>query len=137
MLAGNVVALLSPCLFIPVLTLIFGVDNYDYQSMRDIRKGDDHEIAAEAHVDLELIPGERAADSYEVEQTKLERAAKIARITTVVMTFILLVLWPFPLYGTSYIFSEKFFTGWVSVGIIWLFFSMYVFSSPLFSPHMN
>jgi len=125
MLAGNVVALLSPCLFIPILTLIFGADNYDFKSMRDIRKGDDHEIAEEAHVDLELIPGERAADSPEVEQAKLERAAKIARITTVVMTFILLVLWPFPMYGTSYIFSKKFFTGWVAVGILWLFFSAF------------
>ncbi|KAG0138172.1 Sodium:solute symporter family-domain-containing protein [Tuber indicum] len=128
MLAGNVVALLSPLIFIPILTLIFGIDNYDYESMRAIRKGDDHDIAAEAHIDLELIPGERAgsngSETEEVEQKKLEKAAKIARITTVVMTLILLVLWPFPLYGTSYIFSKKFFTGWVSVGIIWLFFSM-------------
>lgn len=128
MLAGNVVALLSPLIFIPILTLIFGVDNYDYESMRAIRKGDDHEIAAEAHVDLELIPGERAgsngSESEELEQKNLEKAAKIARLTTVAMTLILLVLWPFPLYGTGYIFSKKFFTGWVSVGIIWLFFSM-------------
>lgn len=129
MLAGNVVALLSPVIFIPILTLIFGMDNYDYESMRAIRKGDDHDIAAEAHVDLELIPGERAgsngSESEELEQKNLEKAAKIARLTTVVMTLILLVLWPFPLYGTGYIFSKKFFTGWVSVGIIWLFFSMF------------
>jgi hypothetical protein len=133
MLAGNVVALLSPCLFIPLLTLFFGLDNYDFESMRAIRKGDDHDIAQEAHIDLELIPGEYVtADSEEVEQQKLTKAANIARITTVVMTLILLVLWPFPLYGTGYIFSKKFFTGWVSVGIIWMFFSAYV-SSPLSS----
>lgn len=28
-----------------------------------------------------------------------------------------------PLYGTGYIFSKSFFTGWVSVGIIWIFCS--------------
>jgi len=28
-----------------------------------------------------------------------------------------------PLYGTGYIFSKKFFTGWVTVGIIWIFCS--------------
>jgi len=28
-----------------------------------------------------------------------------------------------PMYGTGYIFSKKFFTGWVVVGILWLFFS--------------
>jgi hypothetical protein len=26
-----------------------------------------------------------------------------------------------PLYGTGYIFSKKFFTGWVIVSIIWIF----------------
>ena len=125
MLVGNVVALLSPCVFVPLFTLIFGADDYDYQTMRDIRKADDHDIAAEAHVQLELIPGEAPRTSEEEEQRKLSRAAFIARTTTVVMTLILLVLWPFPLFGTSYVFSKKFFTGWVSVGIAWLFFSAF------------
>ncbi|GME83795.1 unnamed protein product [Ambrosiozyma monospora] len=26
-----------------------------------------------------------------------------------------------PMYGSSYIFSKKFFTGWVVVGILWMF----------------
>lgn len=30
-----------------------------------------------------------------------------------------------PLYGTGYIFSKKFFTGWVVVGIIWIFCSTF------------
>ena len=34
-----------------------------------------------------------------------------------------LVLWPMPMYGSGYIFSKKFFTGWVTVGIIWIFCS--------------
>lgn len=29
-----------------------------------------------------------------------------------------------PLYGTGYIFSKSFFTGWVVVGIIWIFCSL-------------
>lgn len=28
-----------------------------------------------------------------------------------------------PLYGSGYIFSKSFFTGWVAVGIIWIFAS--------------
>merc|ERR1711977_108021 len=51
------------------------------------------------------------------------RASKIAGWTTVTMTLVLLVLWPMPLYGTGYVFSKKFFTGWVVVGIMWLGFS--------------
>ena len=39
-------------------------------------------------------------------------------------TIVLLVLWPFPLYGSGYIFSKSFFTGWVTVGIIWIFCSL-------------
>lgn len=61
---------------------------------------------------------------------------------TVGLTLALLVLWPMPMFGSGYIFSEKvfppprfndrdtmltnglqFFTGWVIVGIIWLFAS--------------
>ncbi len=30
-----------------------------------------------------------------------------------------------PMYGSGYVFSKKFFTGWVSVGIIWLFCSTF------------
>jgi urea-proton symporter len=136
MLAGNVAALLSPVVFIPILTFAFGKQNYDWVSMMAIRLGDDTDIAASAHIDLELVPGHHkpsasattaaaaaAATEAEAEQAKLKKSAFIARTVTVVMTLILLVLWPMPLYGSSYIFSKKFFTGWVTVGILWLFCS--------------
>lgn len=128
MLAGNVAALLSPLVFIPILTFAFGRQKYDWLSMKEIRIGDDTDIAAAAHVDLELTPGaDRIADvdpdADAAEQRKLSRAAVIARSTTIVMTLILLVLWPMPLYGSGYIFSKPFFTGWVTVGILWLFCS--------------
>jgi len=123
MLAGNVVALLSPCIFIPILTYGLGSEDYDYESMRQIRRADDSELAKEAHVDLSLIPG--SAEAEEAEQRHLNRAAFIARILTVVMAICFLVLLPMPIYGSGYIFSSKFFTGWVTVGIIWLFFSAF------------
>ena len=113
-------ALLSPLIFTPLFTLIFGVDKYDWASMAAIRKGDDHDMAAAAHMDLEAIPGERdtPVDEMEVEQAKLLRASKIAKAMTVILTLALLVLWPMPMYGSGYIFSKKFFTGWVVVGIM-------------------
>ena len=123
MLAGNVVALLSPVIFIPVLTLIFGVDNYDWVSMKNIRLVDDSDVTAAAHMDIEAVHGRHAALSPEAEaaeQAKLFRASKIAKITTATLTLVLLVLWPMPLYGSGYIFSQSFFSGWVIVGIIWL-----------------
>ena len=28
-----------------------------------------------------------------------------------------------PMFGSAYVFSKPFFTGWVVVGILWIFFS--------------
>lgn len=116
MLAGNVVALLSPLIFIPVLTYAFKPQNYDWVSMKEIKKADDHDLAFTAGLDIEEVPGGHVqlAAEQEHEQALLMRAAKIARWLTVFLTLALLVLWPMPMYGSGYIFSKSFFTGWVS-----------------------
>ncbi|KAJ5656948.1 hypothetical protein N7507_008898 [Penicillium longicatenatum] len=127
MLAGNVAALLSPVVISPILTLIFGTQNYDYESMRQIRKVDDSEVAADAHIDIELVPGEAGPSETENEDEirKLNKAALYSRTLTIFMAFAMLILWPIPMYGTSYVFSKKFFTGWVVVGILWLFCTLF------------
>ena len=127
MLAGNVAALLSPLVFVPVLTFAFGRQKYDWVSMKNIKRGDDTEIVRRHSVDLELVPGHSntSADADAEEQAKLWKSALIARSLTGFMTIALLVLWPMPMYGSGYIFSKKFFTGWVVVGILWLFFSTF------------
>ncbi|KAI9835472.1 MAG: hypothetical protein M1819_002390 [Sarea resinae] len=127
MLAGNVAALLSPLVYIPIFTYAFGRQNYDYVSMKEIQRGDDSDVAAANHVELELVPGSSGTDDDEtrMEEAKLFRASRIAKIITAIMTISFLVLWPMPMYGTGYIFSKQFFTGWVVVGIIWLFGSSF------------
>lgn len=94
--------------------------------MAKIRLANDTDLAAAAHFDPEQIPDHphHLLASDEAEQTQLLRASKIAKTMTLILTIVLLVLWPMPMYGTGYIFSKKFFTAWVVVGIIWLFFSM-------------
>lgn len=125
MLAGNVVSLLAPLIFIPVLSFALKSPKYDWISMKAIRLGDDSDLAAAAHMDLELVPGasSRSDHENEMEQRQLARSAKIARSLTIFLTLALLILWPMPMYGSGYIFSKKFFTGWVAVGILWLFCS--------------
>ncbi|KAK8164758.1 urea active transporter [Phyllosticta citrichinensis] len=130
MLAGNVVALLSPLVFIPILTYMPGLggpQRYDWLSMKAIRKADDGDVAASAHVDLELVPGGTRNSEFEAraEAAQLQRASRIARALTVVLAVSFLVLWPMPMYGSHYVFSKPFFTGWVVVGILWLFCSMF------------
>lgn len=127
MLAGNVVSLLAPMVFIPILSFAWKSPKYDWMSMKLIRRADDKDLADAAHIDIELVPGEthETAEQEAQEQQKLQRAAKIARSLTVFLTLSLLVLWPMPMYGSGYIFSKKFFTGWVAVGILWLFCSTF------------
>jgi hypothetical protein len=127
MLAGNVVSLLAPLIFIPIFSFLMRSPKYDWLSMKAIRRADDHDLAAAAHVDLEMVPGEssRTDDDELMEQQKLRRAATIARSLTVFLTLSLLILWPMPMYGSGYIFSKGFFTGWVAVGILWLFCSAF------------
>ncbi|KID89937.1 urea active transporter [Metarhizium guizhouense ARSEF 977] len=125
MLAGNVTALLSPVVFIPVLCLVFGLDKYDWQSMMDIRRADDHDMLENEGLDAEAQRVAEMAEqaNFDQEQRKLDRAFKIACIITISMALSFLILWPMPMYGSGYIFSKKFFTGWVTVGIIWIFCS--------------
>ncbi len=135
MLAGNVAALCSPLIFVPILTFTFGRQNYDWVSMWNIRKVDDSAILRRSSVDPErrassaaihhraAIRAAAADAESDAEQAKLKKSALIARSITVFMALALIILWPMPMYGTAYIFSEKFFTGWVAVGILWLFCS--------------
>jgi SSS family transporter len=125
MLAGNVAALLSPVVLVAIFTLIFGIDKYDWKSMMEIRRGDDHELTDAAGLRVEDVRGGQGetGTEFEEEQKKLKRAGKISKTATVIITLAFLVLWPMPMYGTGYIFSKPFFTGWVTVGIIWIFCS--------------
>lgn len=107
MLAGNVVALLSPLIFVPILTFAFGSQNYDYESMKTIRRADDSELADKAGIDLEDVPGGRRESviEMEAEQKQLARSAIIARSMTVVLTLALLILWPMPLVSPGNTYS--------------------------------
>lgn len=130
MLVGNVVALCSPLVFIPLLTYVppFKPQKYDWVSMATISKGDDSDIvASSAMLDPEQMAANgaslQATVSQVEERSQLDRAAKLARILCVTLSLCFIILWPMPLFGTGYVFSKGFFTGWIVVGILWLFFS--------------
>lgn len=91
--------------------------------MKSIRRGEDDDLIDAAHIDPELVPGHAAQidSDYETEQAKLLKNSKIAKWMTGILAAALLILWPLPMFGSGYIFSQKFFTGWVVIGIIWIF----------------
>ncbi len=49
----------------------------------------------------------------------LAKASRDAKIVCVVLIIIFLIIIPFSLYGTGYIFSRGFFTGWTVIVFIW------------------
>jgi len=127
MLVGNVVALLSPIFFVGVLTII-KPDNYDFESMKAIEldNDDDQLPPGDTEMQLTATPVHRLTrEELLAEAEHLSRASLIAKSLAAFLTIALLVLWPMPMYGTGYIFSLKFFTGWVVVGIMWIFFSLF------------
>jgi hypothetical protein len=117
MLVGNLVALLSPVILVPAFTLIKpDAVPYDFVSMRAIEPVDD---------------GLGNTHQPTIEETErgisvLKGNSKSARIIAMVLTACLTVIWPWPLYGTSYVFSKPFFTAWVILGIVWMFFSFVI-----------
>ncbi|CCK69656.1 Dur3p KNAG_0C05580 [Huiozyma naganishii CBS 8797] len=169
MLTGNVVALLSPMIFIPILTYVFKPQNFDWELLKSISRADESEEinkAAEeddhAH-DLESksesierkdvnsfdgkdvtvvksgilrpvntilssireVSQSELNEELDAEKKQLSRGLKIAYALCIFFAFAFLVVWPLPMYGTHYIFSKRFFTGWVVVLIIWIFISSF------------
>ncbi|RCK60671.1 Urea active transporter [Candida viswanathii] len=142
MLTGNCVALLSPIVIIPVLTFVFKPQNFDWKllDLRITRVDEDEELA-EALGEIEdpenlspvksqisviasqLVESER--DRYAEERATMKKAFKLCVIICVTITICLLVLFPMPMYGTGYVFSKPFFTGWVVVFFLWLWYSTY------------
>ncbi|KAL6406331.1 hypothetical protein AUP68_09121 [Ilyonectria robusta] len=49
----------------------------------------------------------------------LAKASRDAKIISIIMVLIFLIIIPFSLYGTGYKFSRKFFTGWTVLVFIW------------------
>lgn len=140
MLCGNVVALCSPAIFIPLITWITGPDNYNWRSMRQIQlvgEGNPdkldptYEDSPHHNGQPEVINenGEITyVDPYQDQLDHLEKTLGRAKKVTICMALILLVVWPMPFFGTGYIFSEGFFTGWVYVSIAWLVMSTFCVS---------
>ena len=134
MLVGNVVALLSPIVFVGILTII-KPDNYDFETMKAIELDDDDDQLPPGDEELQAaIPGAHHRLTREeliAESQNLERASFIAKSLAAFLTIALLVLWPMPMYGSGYIFSLHFFTGWVVVGMLWIFFSLFGYKPSL------
>lgn len=151
MLIGNIVSLLSPIIFIPIFTFAFPHPEFDWEILKQIKRVDETEeiMASEGELNYDeeknssekdntinpvtsvATVGKQLAQSNKdkllaEETAHLAKSAKIASWICCFMALALLVVWPMPMYGSKYIFSKKFFTGWITVLIIWLFFTCFM-----------
>ncbi|KAF2763883.1 hypothetical protein EJ03DRAFT_283216 [Teratosphaeria nubilosa] len=68
--------------------------------------------------DLSFEPDDNS-DLGDWDPIGLARASRNAKIVSLVLCLIFLILIPFSLYGTGYIFSRAFFTAWTVVVFVW------------------
>ncbi|KAF7317809.1 Na+/solute symporter [Mycena kentingensis (nom. inval.)] len=116
-------------------------DDYDWQGTRAITSAAQDDTSASpseessvaqdekdvkgmpAIIDGEKVTYKPASDADEpnnVDREELQRVFVRASYISGTLTFIILILIPMPLFGQNYIFSRKFFSGWVAVSMIWL-----------------
>ncbi|KAG0228917.1 hypothetical protein BGW42_001870 [Actinomortierella wolfii] len=146
--AGNVAALLGGALTSVVISLI-KPDNYDFASTRAVtivtddigedgastddekpQVGQSGSPASSAEdvsekkaaqttvVNIKPSPAADAAHAAQ-EDALMAKAARFARWSSGLMTLILIILWPLPMFFSDYVFSKGFYKGWVIMSIIW------------------
>ena len=78
-----------------------------------------------------VVPtGNEIVDYLEAKQMEpmdpiaVKKGERLARIFNLVFFTIAIILVPFTLFGTGYIYSRSFFTGWIVVSFIWVWTSM-------------
>jgi hypothetical protein len=78
-----------------------------------------------------LVPtGNEIVDYLESKQIEpmdpiaVKKGERLARIFNLVFFAIAIILVPFTLFGTGYIYNRAFFTGWIVVSFIWVWTSM-------------
>ncbi|UJR34814.1 hypothetical protein I4U23_027595 [Adineta vaga] len=117
MLIGNLVALLSPLIFIPLCNFMKPDEVfYDFVSMREIKLIDD---------DLRN-PNRTTVEEIERRIVYLKENSRFVRLLAIGIILCLNIFCPWPLYVSSYIFSQTFFTSWICFGIIWLIVSFII-----------
>jgi hypothetical protein len=128
-------ALTAPIILTPLITYL-KPENYDFAKFREIELVDDSAIRdgvavkppsrnEKSHEVSEAEPGlsnGEVASAQEQERADLLRARNIALGAALFIAISMTILWPIPMYGTGYIFSKGFFTGWIAFTFIWGFF---------------
>ena len=128
LVAGNMTSLCVPILLTPLITYI-KPQNFDWEIFETIKRGDDeHIVVKEETTTTDEVESAVAHATAKAEHDNkiLLQARDRSILASTVLTLILLILWPIPMYGTGYVFSRGFFKGWIVIAFFWAFFAMIV-----------
>ena len=114
MLAGNVVALLLPMPIVYIASMI-KPDNYDFSETKSAIKL----VETEENDKSRKVDEEEAA----VEEAELIQSSNFAKLSSVILTIALIIVWPLPLFFSNWVFDKTFFRGWVVFSIMWVWCS--------------
>ncbi|KAF8915022.1 hypothetical protein CPB85DRAFT_1375220 [Mucidula mucida] len=101
--------------------LLAWIYNYDWQGTRAISNAGAPESETRKREGNEKDTVEVVTENAALDRDELQRVFKRATWISLLLAFIITILIPMPMFGESYVFSRKFFTGgllWYS--IIWL-----------------
>ncbi|KAG0315062.1 hypothetical protein BGZ99_007692 [Dissophora globulifera] len=136
MLAGNLAALISGGVISAAISFI-KPDNYTFEGTRSLRQvandGVNTPESNSSSDDLARIEKKAAKESISLQVTtpkegwgidveedaKLAKAARFARWSSGILTVVLILVWPLPMFFSNYVFSRGFYTGWVVLSIVW------------------
>ncbi|KAK3804862.1 MAG: urea active transporter [Linnemannia elongata] len=140
MLAGNLGALISGGVISIIISLI-KPDNYTFEGTRALQQVTDDSVGGMPSTDTSSddgsldekkkggekaeitsvdVPAPKGGWTFSAEEdAKLAKASRFARWSSGVLTVILILLWPLPMFFSNYVFSKGFYTGWVVLSIVW------------------
>lgn len=101
LVAGNMMSLTGPLLLVPLITFI-KPDNYDFELLKGIKQADDAEEGEASIEEYADVEGSHPDAHSATENAIMLRARKWGLIASTFMTLCYLILWPIPMYGTSY-----------------------------------
>ncbi|KAI5480272.1 hypothetical protein MNV49_001231 [Pseudohyphozyma bogoriensis] len=89
----------------------------------DVKDGSTADVDAEKaaeRIRVSSVEEDIVEPEPELDREMLQRVFVKAAYVSGALALIITILIPMPLFGTSYIFSRKFFTAWIAVAIIWV-----------------
>ncbi|CAM1510758.1 Fc.00g082710.m01.CDS01 [Cosmosporella sp. VM-42] len=118
---GTVASAFSPLLYSVVISLI-RPDNYNWDNFKREKLAIDNQ---DEHHHIAQNEKAVASTTNEVPNDNTPRRWARYALWWAIATFLgHWVLWPLPMYAANYIFSKAFFTAWIVVSLIWLWWTL-------------